>query len=71
MKTRITKTLQGEVYFDFMASNYARDPFLANVVLIDVWILLVDCPAARLPGERLKITELFNHLKREQTPGSG
>ncbi len=63
MKIRIRKTLQGEVYLDFMAASYVRDSFLANVVVTDVWILLVDYSAARLLGERLKIPELFNHPK--------
>jgi hypothetical protein len=29
--------MQVEMYFDFMASRYPRNGFLANVVLIDVW----------------------------------
>ena len=29
--------MQVEMYFDFMASRYARNGFLVNVVLIDVW----------------------------------
>ena len=29
--------MQVEMYFDFMASSYARNGFLANVMLIDVW----------------------------------
>jgi len=55
--------MQVDMYFDFMASSYVRDSFLANVVVTDVWILLVDYSAARLLGERLKIPELFNHPK--------
>ena len=48
MKTRIRKNLHGKVYFGFMTPSYARDPFLANVVVIDVRILLVLYLAARL-----------------------
>jgi hypothetical protein len=29
--------MQVERYFDFMASSYARNGFLVNVVLIGVW----------------------------------
>ena len=29
--------MQVEMYFDFMASSYARNGFLVNVVLIGVW----------------------------------
>ena len=29
--------MQVEMYFDFMASSYARNGFLVNVVLISVW----------------------------------
>jgi len=37
MRARIRMILHVEMYFDFMASSYARNGFLANVVLIDVW----------------------------------
>jgi hypothetical protein len=34
MKARIRKNLRAEVRFDFTVSSYARDSFLANVVLV-------------------------------------
>jgi hypothetical protein len=37
MRARIGTTLHVEMYFEFMISSYARNGFLANVVLIDVW----------------------------------
>ena len=36
MTARIRTIMQVEMYFDFMASRYARNGFLVNVVLIDV-----------------------------------
>jgi hypothetical protein len=37
MRVRIRRILHAEMYFDFIISSYARNGFLANVVLIDVW----------------------------------
>ena len=37
MRARIRAILHVEMYFDFMASSYARNGFLANVALIDIW----------------------------------
>lgn len=37
MRARIGTTLHVEMYFEFIISSYARNGFLANVVLIDVW----------------------------------
>ena len=36
IRARIRRILHVEMYFDFMASSYGRNGFLANVVLIDV-----------------------------------
>ena len=35
MRPRISTNLHVEMYFDFIASSYARNGFLANVMLLD------------------------------------
>ena len=61
MRPRIRTILHMEMYFDFMASRYAWDAFLANAVLIDV---RYDSPAEQR-GNDSSITR-FRPNERER-----
>ena len=59
MRARIRTNLHVEMYFDFMAYITLATRFRRMWCSSTSGFLLVDCHAARLPGARLKIPELF------------
>jgi len=61
MRPRIRTILHVEMYFDFMASSYARNGSSANVVLIGVWC---DSPAERRGNDNRHNTFRPNEKQR-------